>query len=166
MGTIQEHANAIQKAKEEAANEVAEVNKQAKKAETDIALAKDEAEKKAAVEIVKAQNEVVKAQTVAAEEKAEAVKKAESVTKASVEKAEAVKKAAAAEAGAAMEVAKKAMKSQVTSKITPTLNKMTSLQEMLMKSAKTLSTTMAEIQAQVAELVPLTEKAKTDTGAQ
>merc|ERR1711998_39538 len=127
----------------------AEVNKQAKKAETDIAAAKDEAEKKAAVEIVKAQNEVVKAQTVAAEEKAEAVKKA-----------------AAAEAGAAMEVAKKAMKSQVTSKITPTLNKMTSLQEMLMKSAKTLSTTMAEIQAQVAELVPLTEKAKTDTGAQ
>merc|ERR1712178_261186 len=128
----------IQKAKEEAANEVAEVNKQAKKAE-----------KKAAVEIVKAQNEVVKAQTVAA-----------------VEKAEAVKKAAAAEAGAAMEVAKKAMKSQVTSKITPTLNKMTSLQEMMLKSAKTLSTTMAEIQAQVAELVPLTEKAKTDTGAQ
>merc|ERR1712046_306479 len=146
--TIQEHANAIQKAKEEAANEVAEVNKQAKKAE-----------------IVKAQNEVVKAQTVAAEEKAEAVKKAEAVTKASVEKAEAVKKAAAAEAGAAMEVAKKAMKSQVTSKITPTLNKMTSLQEMMLKSAKNLQTSLNEIAAQVTELVPLTEKAKSDTGS-
>merc|ERR1711908_220374 len=114
-------------------------------------------------EIVKAQNEVVKAQTVAAEEKAEAVKKAEAVTKASVEKAEAVKKAAAAEA--AMEVAKKAMKSQVTSKITPTLNKMTSLQEMMLKSAKNLQTSLNEIAAQVTELVPLTEKAKSDTGS-
>merc|ERR1711904_652628 len=157
--------NAIQRAKEKTDNEVAEVNKQAKKAETDIALAKDEAEKKASVEIVKAQNEVVKAQTVAAEEKAEAVKKAEAVTKASVEKAEAVKKAAAAEAGAAMEVAKKAMKSQVTSKITPTLNKMTSLQEMMLKSAKNLQTSLNEIAAQVTELVPLTEKAKSDTGS-